>query len=153
MSDNESQPSRAPSAATIRNALRDVSRGDPLRVATTDAGERRGWFKSFDGEALVLSLTPAGDRTALIAVATIRGIVRTHHSAAQGGAIAALLAAVPVFLVARMFIDSRDPHLGGILLLVGVPGLVVIGLAAGVGAVVGLAFDRREPLFQAAPAR
>jgi hypothetical protein len=129
-------------------AVRMLANGNTVRVATAEDGELVGRFRRFDGETLVLGM--AGDVEADIPVAEIRAISRPRHRALEAAAVAAPVGAAPfVWMGLHVGRDSGSHIDEGLIAWAFILAMVAGALMAVLGAVVGAAIRRREPLFAA----
>lgn len=150
MTSDQTIPGDSPRAAALRGALGDVKPDQRLRVLTAPDGELRGYFRSIEGEMLVLSAAPYSDQITRIPFATILGVDRVVSHAGPGAGIAAALAAIPFFWIAGLA-SEWNKELGGAAIVIIFFGLLGVGLVASIGAIIGGSFDRVEPLVVTKP--
>ncbi|NUO63875.1 MAG: hypothetical protein HOQ26_02070 [Gemmatimonadaceae bacterium] len=145
MSTEQIVPGGDPRVAALRGALGTLRPDQRLRVQTTTDGELRGHVRQLDGETLVLAPAPNSDQVTRIPFASILGVDRVGNHAGAGAGIAAALAAIPFFWVAALA-SEWNKELGGFGVIVLFIALLGVGIVASIGAVVGAAFDRVEPV-------
>ena len=135
-------------ATAVRNALRDVPRGHGLRV-DDDVRHYRGHFHAIEDETLVLR---GRDAIALrIPLASIQRVERVGHRARQGAALAASIALLVALWVVNFYSNAAGSGAGSLILVFVAVAAGMVLIAAGCGAVIGMAFDRTDLLFASKP--
>ena len=145
MSSEQRLPTESPRSAALRGALGDLKADQRLRVHTAVEGELRGYFRQLDGETLVLAAAPYSDQIMRVPFASILGVDRVGSHAGAGAGIAAAIAAIP-FLWGVNLANAWNSDLHGLLSIALFVLLLGVGLVVSIGATIGAAFDRVEPL-------
>ncbi|HEX2780531.1 MAG TPA: hypothetical protein VHM30_13585 [Gemmatimonadaceae bacterium] len=141
------QPGRSGTSRSdaLRGALANLAVGQRLAVRTAAGEEVRGIFRSLEGETLVLARAPYDEHPTPIPFATIVSVDRVDSHGRAGAGFAIALALIPFFWLLNLTGEWHS-ELGGFALVIVFAGIVGIVFAASIGAVIGAAFDSREPL-------